>query len=118
MKNTNKKQEILSMENDYYLRRVTAPKMVKYINALNDGVFSYYGLITDIYDAYKNPSIYKIRAWNYCKEMCNKYGGYNLKINSYNCQSFTCTFEFVHPIDGNLCVAYLTRDYSRFCDLI
>ena len=102
--------------NGYFLGRITAPKMVGYMNFLNAHIDRYYGFLTDIYDAYKNPSIYKIRAWRYCQAMCDAYNGYNLRITSFNCQSFSVAFEFIHPIDGNVCVAWITKNYNRYCD--
>lgn len=69
----------------------------------------------DIFEAYKNPSIYKIRAFEYCKELCAKMHGFDLIISAAGCQTFSVVFKFREKGTGKLCYAYITRDYNRFC---
>lgn len=67
----------------------------------------------DIFSAYGRPSADKVRAWDYCKELCAKMGGYDLLISSRNAFRFSACFKFED--DGRLCYAYITPDYNRFC---
>ena len=74
-----------------------------------------YKLYTDIYQAYKNPSIYKVRAWNYCKELCKRMHGFDIVIPAAGMQTFSVVFKFKERGTGRPCYAYITRYYSRFC---
>ena len=69
----------------------------------------------DIYSAYKKPSVYKVRAWNYCKELCREMHGYDLIISAAGNQTFSVVFTFNERGTGRKCFAYITRDYNRFC---
>ena len=69
----------------------------------------------DIFEAYKNPSIYKIRAFENCKELCAKMHGFDLVISAAGCQTFSVCFKFRENGTRKLCYAYITRDYNRFC---
>lgn len=92
------------------LCEVTAPKMCEHIR-LTAARAGY----EDIHAAYKNPSVYKILTWLYWVDVCDALNGFNIQISSANCQVFSITFEFVHPYDGDACIAYITKDYARFC---
>ena len=87
--------------------------------ARNAAEFAYSGRawkqFRDIYEAYKNPSIYKVRAWNYCKELCKEMHGFDLVISAAGVQTFSVVFKFKERGTGRLCYAYITRDYNRFC---
>lgn len=69
-----------------------------------------------IWEAYENPSWNKQKAWNYCKELCNKLNGFDLVISSRNTFSFSAVFSFNDPETGVLCYAYITKDYDRYCE--
>ena len=69
----------------------------------------------DIFQVYKSPSIYKIRAFERCKALCHKMRGKNLLISSASCQAFSVVFEYVDKATGAMCFAYITKDYDRFC---
>jgi hypothetical protein len=69
----------------------------------------------DIYKAYKNPSIYKVRAWQYCQRLCAELNGWDLIISAHGCQTFSVVFTYEHPETGVISYAYITRDYNRFC---
>ena len=69
---------------------------------------------TSIYDAYKSPSVHKVRAFWRCKNLCSEFNGYDLVISAAGCQTFSVCFKFTAP-DGRPCYAYITRDYDRFC---
>ena len=65
----------------------------------------------DLDDLYINASIYKHRAYNYCRELYSKYNGYDFKIIGGNCMSFSVGFKFIE--NGIEYFAYITRDYNR-----
>lgn len=73
-----------------------------------------YKSATDIYGAYKTPSIYKVRAFERCKELCAKMHGHDLIISAAGCQTFSVVFRFTDRTNGKEAVAYITRDYDRF----
>lgn len=68
----------------------------------------------DLYYAYERPSYAKQRAWQYCKDLRNELGGWDMLVSSHNTFSFSVVFKFLDE-DGRLCYAYITRDYDRFC---
>ena len=71
-------------------------------------------LSRDIYEAYKTPSVYKVRAWERCKRLCAEMGGFDLAISAAGCQTFSVVFKYTDSETGELCCAYITRDYDRF----
>lgn len=68
----------------------------------------------DIYEAYDRPSVSKVRAWEYCEQLCADLGGFDLVIASRNTFSFTAVFKFFDLETGALSYAYITRDYDRY----
>lgn len=68
-----------------------------------------------IWNAYEKPSAAKVKAWDYCRELCAKLGGFDLIISSKNTMVFSVVFKFIDPETGALSYAYITRDYDRFC---
>ena len=92
----------------YILEEVTAPKAARAICSPD------YKEYSTIWDAYKNPSYRKEAAWRYCVDMCRALDGQNIRITAAGCQTFSVKFEFLHPESGELCTAYITRDYNRF----
>lgn len=71
---------------------------------------------SDIYEAYKNPSVYKVRAWRYCEELCRKYNGYNLMISGRGCWTFSAVFLFTDPGTGVENVAWITKGHDRYTE--
>lgn len=69
---------------------------------------------TDIYDAYEKPSVYKVRAWDYCKRLCAEKNGRDLIITGKNCMKFSAVFKFKEEGTGRDCFAYITKDYDRY----
>ena len=67
----------------------------------------------DIYSAYDRPSREKVQAWEYCKNVCNEVGGYDLVISSKNTFRFSAVFKFI--ADGKPAYGYITADYDRYC---
>lgn len=45
-----------------------------------------------IYKSYSRPSVYKVRAWERCKDIMQKSNGNSLRVVSYNCFTFTAAF--------------------------
>ena len=62
----------------------------------------------DIYDEYKNPSIYKVRAFASIKELKRKTHGKGLTITGANSSVFSCGFT----IKDGLC--FFTRQHNYF----
>ena len=48
----------------------------------------------DLYDVYASFSREKARAFDYCKDLCRRYGGFCLKIVGANSQTFSVGFEY------------------------
>ena len=72
-----------------------------------------WNIYKDIYDAYARPSVAKVRAWHYCKQLCAELGGHDLIICGKNCMVFSVCFKFEDEA-GREAVSYITRDYDRF----
>ncbi len=68
---------------------------------------------SDLYNCYDKPSINKIRAMQYCEDLCTKYNGHHLTIIGYNLMQFSVGFLFEQ--DGRNYFAYITKNYDRFC---
>lgn len=69
----------------------------------------------DIFAAYERPSSAKVRAWNYCRELCDEMNGFDLIISSRNTFHFSACFKFIDKGTGELCYGYITADYNRYC---
>lgn len=69
---------------------------------------------SDIWEAYDRPSVYKVRAWEYCKQLCADLGGFDMLIASRNTFQFSVCFKFYDQETGALSYAYITRDYDRY----
>jgi hypothetical protein len=59
---------------------------------------------------YKTCSLAKKRAWSYCKDLCNRLAGKNLKVITYNTNMFTAGFEFA--LDSQRMFMYITKSYD------
>ena len=70
--------------------------------------------LTDIYEAYKNPSHYKVCAFMWCEELMKKYGGFDLRIIGYNCMQFSAGFQYEDKNTEVVMFAYITKEYNRF----
>lgn len=70
---------------------------------------------SDIYKAYEKPSAAKLAAWERCKRLCRDMDGFDMLISSKNTMKFSVVFSFTDAETGELCYAYITRDYDRFC---
>lgn len=65
-----------------------------------------------LYDAYNKVSDAKLKAWAYCRELCAKYDGFNLKVVSFNTFVFTAGFEFVNKETGECMYMHITPNYD------
>lgn len=70
---------------------------------------------TDIYEAYGKPSYQKVRAFEYCKQLCRENDGFDFQIIGHNAMTFSVGFRYYGKNTGAACFAYITRDYDSFC---
>ena len=70
----------------------------------------------NLYNCYTNPSYNKVKALEYCNQLRNSKNGFDLKIIGYNCMQFSVGFQFIE--NNKLCFAYITKDHSKFCEII
>lgn len=68
-----------------------------------------------IYDAYKTPSVYKVRAWNDIRDMCARMGGTGLTVLGHNCMKYSAAFKAVE--DGVEKLFYFTADNDYVIEL-
>ena len=64
---------------------------------------------TEIYDAYDSFSKGKVDAWKYCKNLCEKFNGRDLKVIHKNCHKFTAGFEYTDPETCEIMFMYITK---------
>ena len=67
----------------------------------------------EIYDAYDSFSKGKVDAWKYCKSLCKKYDGRDLKVVNRNCHKFTAGFEYTDKDTGEIMFMYITKGYNQ-----
>lgn len=74
--------------------------------------------VNSIWQAYDRPSIYKVRAWEWCQTACKENNGYNLCITGWNCSKFTVAYFCSHHETGKECIIVHTADnvYWAFVD--
>ena len=72
---------------------------------------------SDLYSAYGRCSKKKRIAWQYCKDLCEKYGGKNLKIISHNSYKFTAGFVYADSRTGELMFMYISPSYNQSVSL-
>lgn len=101
------------MENSIISRSITAQKTAQAAAAWAYSPRNYKSA-SDIYTAYKTPSVHKVRAFERCKSLCARLNGYDLRIAAAGHQTFSVVFRFTDAETGKPCVAYITRDYDRF----
>lgn len=70
----------------------------------------------DISQAYGRYSTAKSRAWEYCRELCERLGGYALKVINHNTFTFTAGFESIDPETGVVRFTYITPNYDITID--
>ena len=71
--------------------------------------------VDNIYHAYTQPSIYKIRAWEWVKTACKEDGGYYAFITGWNCSKFTAGYFCPHHETGERCLVVHTADNVYWC---
>ena len=116
MKKVNRQiQDELNNAIGCYMTYITAPKQVEHINwTFNRAKIDNNEWLSD---CYRRPSYAKEKAFNYCLKLCDALKGHDLYIAAYNSQFFTVVFRFTHPTTAHECVAFITKDHDRFCDL-
>lgn len=68
-----------------------------------------------IFDAYKNPSIYKIRSWKAIEDFCARMNGYDLTVLGHNCMKYSAAFKAIE--NGIEKLFYFTADYDYCIEL-
>lgn len=63
-------------------------------------------------DCYSNWSYHKEDAFNYCRDLVNKYEGRQGRIIGYCIMSFS--YGFIGKINNKEAFFYITRDYDRY----
>lgn len=66
--------------------------------------------LSDVYDSYSSA---KETAWEYCRELCEKYNGKDFVITGHNCMTFSVAFDFMHPETGEYMTARITKSYNH-----
>lgn len=72
--------------------------------------------ISNIWQAYKQPSHNKQTAFAFCLQLMRKYNGYGMKILGYNSYIFSAAFRFEDE-NGVDCLAYITPIQDRFFEI-
>lgn len=80
--------------------------------AMNNITNYNYSTNYSIYDAYDKPSRKKVVAWDYCKKLCEKYNGSNLKVVSFNTFIFAAGFIFTDPETKKEMYMHITPTYN------
>ena len=65
-----------------------------------------------IFDVYSKPSRDKLKAWEHCKNLCNTFDGYNLKVISKNTWKFTAGFEYIEEDSGQERFMFISPNYE------
>lgn len=55
----------------------------------------------------------KRAAYNYCKQLCAKYNGWDFCITSFNTFCFSVAFNFANPQTGEIMTARITKDHNH-----
>lgn len=96
-------------------RKVTSPSEIAQVRS--EYIWSRnYLCKEDIYEAYKKPSLAKVRAWEGCKRLCEEFNGWNLKILHAGCQLFSAGFEFADE-DGVINYMWITKSQERYAEV-
>lgn len=66
--------------------------------------------VDSIWQAYKRPSVYKVRAWEWCQTGCRDDGGQWLYVTGWNNSKFTCAYFCGHHETGEQCIVVHTAD--------
>ena len=74
--------------------------------------------VNSIWQAYNRPSVYKVRAWEWCQTSCREDGGQWLYVTGWNNSKFTCAYFCGHHETGERCIVVHTADnvYWAFVD--
>ena len=72
---------------------------------------------TELRDVYGRHSNAKEEAFNYCKELCHRLNGQNLKIVSHNHTIFTAGFQFTDRETGVIKYMHITPTSDTAVDM-
>lgn len=87
-------------------------EIVKSTKALRDAYWKYNkSNYNGIYDAYDRPSYAKVKAWEYCRDLCENLKGSNLKVVGFNMFKFSAGFTF--NMDNKKYFMYITDTSDR-----
>ena len=68
---------------------------------------------TDLYSAYGRCSAKKREAWEYCKNLCEKYNGEGLRVIGRNAHRFSAGFEYTDSQTGDKMFMYISPNYDQ-----
>lgn len=68
-----------------------------------------------VFRAYRQPSEYKIRAWEWCRASCREDSGYGLCVTGWNTSKFTCAYFCGHYETGERCLVVHTAENVYWC---
>lgn len=71
--------------------------------------------VNSIWEAYKSPSMYKIRAWEWCQTDCRENDGHGLCITAWNTSKFTAAYFCYHHETAKQCLVVHTADNVYWC---
>ena len=79
----------------------------------------FYHPLGRINDAYKDPSYFKVQAWEYEIARAKKIYSHvmNTQVITRNTFAFSMGYEFTDAETGELCFMYITPSYRRYCTL-
>ena len=72
---------------------------------------------SQLHDVYGRYSYNKIRAFEYCKELCYQYNGTMLKIINHNTFIFTAGFQYIDLDTGVIKFMFITPSYNVSIDM-
>ena len=71
----------------------------------------------NLFCAYKTPSYEKAKAWRYCENLMEKFGGYGLKVIHKNTWIFSAGFKFTDAETGKENFMYITPNYDTAVEI-
>ena len=72
--------------------------------------------IRTIYEAYREPSNNKLKAYEYCKADMVAHNGFDFRITGVSSHYFSCAYRYIDT-DGNTRLVYHTHA-NRYCFII
>lgn len=85
-----------------YQKRQAIANFARYVRSDYDSLFK----------AYEKPSKDKRKAWEHCKNLCDAFDGYRLKVITKNCHMFTAGFQYIDVDSGEERFYFITKSYE------